>query len=72
MNETKSRKLSEEIYEFKSRQGDRLLYFYPPGRRGETIVTHGFHKGRPLGVELGRAERLRRQYLQEYGYDYQC
>jgi hypothetical protein len=65
LNEQKSRSLRDGILEFKSRQGDRLLWFYPPGARGETIITHGFHKGAPLTTEIERAKRLRDQYLSE-------
>jgi Phage derived protein Gp49-like (DUF891) len=65
LNEQKSRSLRDGILEFKSRQGDRLLWFYPPGARGETIITHGFHKGAPLTAEIERAKRLRDQYLSE-------
>jgi hypothetical protein len=65
LNEQKSRNLRDGILEFKSRQGDRLLWFYPPGTRGETVITHGFHKGAPLNAEIERAKRLRDQYLSE-------
>lgn len=63
-NEQKSRFLKNDIYEFKSRQADRLLFFYPPGTRWETVITHGFHKGGPLNAEIERARRLRDQYLE--------
>ena len=61
----KSRLLADGIFEFKSPQGDRLLWFYPRGRTGEVVITHGFHKGARFSVELQRARRLRDQYLQE-------
>ena len=63
-NVQKSRLLAEGIFEFKSRQGDRLAYFYHPTRRGLIIVTHGFHKGARLRTEIERARSLRREYLQ--------
>lgn len=63
-NFQKSRMLAEVIFEFKSRQGDRLAYFYHPTRRGLIIVTHGFHKGARLRTEIERARSLRREYLQ--------
>lgn len=63
-NTGKSRLLAERIFEFKSRRGDRLLYFYHPWRRGLTIVTHGFRKGARLRTEIERAHTLRREYLQ--------
>lgn len=63
-NTGKSRLLEEGIFEFKSRQGDRLLYFYHPWQRGLTIVTHGFRKGARLRTEIERAYTLRREYLQ--------
>jgi len=67
LNEQKSRLLGDGIFEFKSRQGDRLLWFYPPSRSGETIITHGFHKGAPLRSEIQRAKQLRDQYHEEVG-----
>jgi hypothetical protein len=56
-NEQKSRELWDSIYEFKTTQGARLLYFYAPG--GMTILTHGFHKGGNLKVEVQRAKEMR-------------
>ncbi len=52
-----------KLWEFKTRQGDRLLYFYMPG--GRTVLVHGFHKGKPseAEVEFEKAARLRDQYL---------
>ena len=67
LNTGKSRLLEEGIFEFKSRQGDRLLYFYHPGQRRLTLVTHGFRKGARLRTELERAYTLRREYLQSPG-----
>ena len=67
-NEQKSRLLEDGIYEFKSRQGDRLAYFYHPAQRGQTIVTHGFSKGARLRTEIDRAIALRRAYLQSIGW----
>ena len=63
-NECKSRLLkgSHGIYEFKSRQGDRIAYFYPSGERGVTILTHGFHKGDNVHVQIRRAENLKSRY----------
>ena len=66
LNEQKSRLLEDGIYEFKSRQGDRLLYFYSPVQRGLTILTHGFHKGSRLRVEIARANSMRSEYLAEF------
>lgn len=66
-NTGKSRLLEEGIFEFKSRQGDRLLYFYHPWQRRLTLVTHGFRKGARLRTELERAYTLRREYLQTLG-----
>ena len=67
LNEQKSRQLRDDIYEFKSRQGDRLLWFYSPSHRGLTIITHGFHKGARLRTEIERAIALRLEYLQSLG-----
>lgn len=65
MNYHKSRVIAgrENLLEFKTRNGDRLMYFYLPGRR--TILTHGFHKGAVESSEYNRAERIRDQYCRE-------
>ena len=63
-NVQKSRRLEEGIFEFKSRQGDRLAYFYHPTRRGLIVITHGFSKGARVRTEIDRALALRREYLQ--------
>ena len=63
LNEQKSRLLQDGLFEFKSRQGDRLLYFYHPFQRGRIIITHGFHKGARLRVEIDRANDFRAEYL---------
>jgi len=61
-NKRKSRVIEdrENLLEFKTHQGDRLVYFYLPGRM--TILTHGFHKGVPASAEYYRAEAMRDQY----------
>jgi hypothetical protein len=53
----------ENLLEFKTKRGDRLMYFYLPGHR--TILTHGFHKGAVESSEYDRAERIRNQYYRE-------
>ena len=63
-NVQKSRRLDDGIFEFKSRQGDRLAYFYHPTQRGVIVITHGFSKGARLRSEINRALALRREYLQ--------
>ena len=63
LNEQKSRLLEAGIYEFKSMQGDRLLYSYSPAQRRQTIITHGFHKGARLRVEIEHAKGMRSEYL---------
>ncbi|OGO24799.1 MAG: hypothetical protein A2Z28_01550 [Chloroflexi bacterium RBG_16_51_9] len=62
-NIRKSRLLRGNLLEFKSRQGDRILYFYLPA--GKTILTNGFHKGVPAETEYRKAERMREQFLRE-------
>jgi len=64
-NERKSRAIEgrQNLLEFKSTQGDRLLYFYLGGSR--TVLTHGFHKGATAKVEYDKAETMRNQYLKE-------
>ena len=65
MNERKSKYIRRNLFEFKSTQGDRIIYFYLPDRK--TVLTHGFHKGTPAQVEYRKAERIRDQYLREVG-----
>ncbi len=50
---------NRNLLEFKSNQGDRIIYFYLPD--GKTVLTHGFHKGTPAEVEYRKAERIRDQ-----------
>ena len=61
-NKKKSRVIEDRanLLEFKTHQGDRLVYFYLPGRM--TVLTHGFHKGVPASAEYDRAEAMRDQY----------
>ena len=65
-NIQKSRRLrgAEELFEFKNRQGARILYFYPGNLRYATILTHGFKKGANIRTEIGRAERIQTQYYE--------
>jgi hypothetical protein len=53
----------ENLLEFKTKRGDRLMYFYLPGHK--TMLTHGFHKGAVESSEYDRAERIRNQYYRE-------
>ena len=62
LNEQQSREIKDGIYEFKTIQGARLLYFYP-GTQRLTILTHGFMKGAKLPAEVARAKRYRERYL---------
>lgn len=66
LNRQKSRHLRNGIFEFKSRQGDRILFFYPRGQRGITIVTHGFRKGARVSTEIERAINYRAKYLDSF------
>lgn len=65
MNKRKSKVIEgrENLLEFKTRQGDRIVYFYLRGRR--TVLTHGFHKGAAASAEYDRAETIRNQYCME-------
>lgn len=65
-NETKSRPLKGyiDLYEFKTKQGARLLYFYLSG--GKTIITHGFKKGSPTKAEFKKAKIIKDRYLEEF------
>ncbi len=64
-NERKSRVIKgrANLLEFKTRQGDRLLFFYL--RDQKTVLTHGFHKGASESDEYDKAEAIRDQYGRE-------
>jgi hypothetical protein len=64
LNTIKSRPIKgrNNLFEFKSKQGARLMYFYLPGRK--TVLTHGFKKGAPAEEEYDKAEKMRDQYLE--------
>jgi len=47
----------KNLFEFKTKQGSRLLYFYMPGKA--TVLTNGFHKGDPPNPQFDKAEQLR-------------
>ncbi len=66
-NQEKSRLLWQDIYEFKTRQGDRMYYFYDGGRL--TILTHGSikPKRRQLSTEVTRAVSLKSLYFSSKG-----
>jgi len=66
LNVQRSRHLRNGIFEFKSRQGDRILFFYLEGQRGITIVTHGFRKGARVSTEIQRAINYRTEYLDRF------
>lgn len=55
----------KHLLEFKSKQGDRLVYFYLSGAK--TVLTHGFHKGARADVEYDKAKKMRDQYIREVG-----
>jgi Phage derived protein Gp49-like (DUF891) len=62
-NKEKSRFIGGGIFEFKSRYGARLLYFFGPGKK--TILLNGFQKGAKLKREIARAQGLRAQWQEE-------
>ena len=64
-NKRKSKVIADRdnLLEFKTYQGDRLVYFYLRGWR--TVLTHGFHKGAVLSDEYDRAEKIKDQYCRE-------
>ena len=68
-NERKSKVLKDRknLLEFKTYQGDRIMYFYLPGNK--TILTHGFHKGAPEAQEYKNAELMRDSYCKEIDDD---
>jgi hypothetical protein len=63
LNEEKSRYLYQDIYEFKTRQGDRVYYFYDINQF--TILTHGSvkPKGKQLSNEVSRAVEIKDLYF---------
>lgn len=65
LNETKSRLIKgyDNLYEFKTKQGARLTYFYMHG--GKTIITHGFQKGAPAKAEFKKARLIKDLYIEE-------
>ncbi len=67
LNRERSRKIVGyvDLWEFKSRQGDRLVYFYLPGRR--TVLACGFHKGAPADSEFVKALKMRQDLMREGG-----
>jgi hypothetical protein len=64
-NERKSRVIKgrRRLLEFKTNQGDRLLFFYL--RDQKTVLTYGFHKGASESDEYDKAEAIRDQYSRE-------
>ena len=67
LNTEKSRPLWQDIYEFKTRQGDRIYYFYDSDRL--TILTHGSikPKKKQLSTEVTRAVSLKSLYFAQKG-----
>ena len=67
LNKEKSRLLWQDIYEFKTRQGDRMYYFYDIDRL--TILTHGSIKPKEqqLSAEVSRAVSLKDLYFGSKG-----
>ena len=67
INKEKSRLLWDDIYEFKTRQNDRMYYFFDSG--GLTILTHGSikPKKKQLSTEVQRAVTMRNLYLDMKG-----
>jgi len=67
LNKEKSRLLWQDIYEFKTRQGDRMYYFYDIDRL--TILTHGSIKPKEqqLSAEVSRAVSLKDLYFDSKG-----
>jgi len=49
------------LFEFKTYQGDRLLWFYYPS--GGIVLTNGFKKGEPEQDHFAIAERYRDELL---------
>ena len=56
------RHIRGNLWEFKTYQGDRLMYFNHPN--GGTVMTNGFHKGDPPEQQFDKAESLRNAILE--------
>ena len=67
LDETRSKKLTDKIYELKSSKGDRILYFYDPSERKRIILISGFHKAptKETQEKIQSADRLWKKYLRE-------
>lgn len=61
-NREHSRSVGDEIFEFKTTFGDRMLYFYDSRVRGRTVLTNGFTKGDSLDNARRVARRLKEQW----------
>jgi hypothetical protein len=66
-NIQQSRPLGDGIFEFKSRLGHRMLYFYDPVERRRTLLTHGFSKGSVVNAEKATAVRMRSDWVAQQG-----
>ncbi|GEM_PF-1719925 len=66
-NVRKSRPIEtfDGLFEFKSSQNDRLLYFYLLG--GKTVISHGFHSThkKAMKTEYKKAEAIRTICIKE-------
>jgi len=64
-NEQQCKHLEDGIYEFKARNGARVLWFYDKGKI--IICTHGFvkKKQKTPREEIKRAKTIRNKYLEE-------
>ena len=64
-NMRKSRDIEgkQGLFEFKTFQGDRLLYCYLPDNR--TALMNGFHKGASASREYNKAEAIMRAWRKE-------
>lgn len=69
-NKRHVRSLGDGIFEFKSFNTARILFFYDSGARSLIICTHGFTGkkgagGKNIKKEISRAERIKDEYLNE-------
>jgi hypothetical protein len=69
LNEQKSRDIHgfPGIFEFKTKKGARLLYFYLPDKI--TVIVDGFKKGEPAKNEYQKAFNLMIAYKKEVDHE---
>jgi phage-related protein len=71
-NPQHTRPLGGGVFELKTRQGARLIYYYDSSVRRRIIVTHGFLKPSKAGPEKSKALALRDEFERAQAGDRQA